>query len=106
MQLGTCILLLTLFHPVDVAEQITSLDHICGGRFIFGIGLGYLDTEFHARRCPTPIVDQFLAKKGASKSFPCVLTRCSPPTTLAVQRRTEREFRLQFEKNVCTLNAH
>ena len=48
MQLGTCILLLPLLHPVDVAEQVATLDHLCGGRFIFGIGLGYLETEFHA----------------------------------------------------------
>ena len=48
MHLGTGILLLPLFHPVDVAEQIATLDIICSGRFIFGVGLGYEDEEFRA----------------------------------------------------------
>ena len=48
MYLGTGILLLPLFHPVDIAEQIATLDTICNGRFIFGVGLGYEDEEFQA----------------------------------------------------------
>ena len=48
MSLGTGVLLLPLHHPVDVAEQIATLDVICGGRFIFGVGLGYRDAESHA----------------------------------------------------------
>jgi alkanesulfonate monooxygenase SsuD/methylene tetrahydromethanopterin reductase-like flavin-dependent oxidoreductase (luciferase family) len=45
MTLGTSILLLPLHHPVDVAEQLATLDVICGGRFVFGVGLGYRDVE-------------------------------------------------------------
>jgi alkanesulfonate monooxygenase SsuD/methylene tetrahydromethanopterin reductase-like flavin-dependent oxidoreductase (luciferase family) len=48
MSLGTGVLLLPLHHPVDVAEQIATLDVICGGRFIFGVGLGYRDVENQA----------------------------------------------------------
>ncbi|MEE9249370.1 MAG: LLM class flavin-dependent oxidoreductase [Dehalococcoidia bacterium] len=48
MWLGTGILLLPLLHPVDVAEQIVTLDTICDGRFIFGVGLGYEEEEFRA----------------------------------------------------------
>ena len=48
MALGTGILLLPLLHPVDVAEQVATLDAICGGRFIFGVGLGYEEEEFRA----------------------------------------------------------
>ncbi len=48
MWVGTGILLLPLFHPVDVAEQIATLDTICNGRFIFGVGLGYEEEEFRA----------------------------------------------------------
>jgi len=48
MSLGTGVLLLPLHHPVEVAEQIATLDVICGGRFIFGVGLGYRDTENQA----------------------------------------------------------
>jgi len=48
MSLGTGVLLLPLHHPVDIAEQIATLDVICGGRFIFGVGLGYRDIENQA----------------------------------------------------------
>src|SRR5262249_14028606 len=43
MTLGTGVLLLPLHAPVDVAEQVATLDVITGGRFIFGVGLGYRD---------------------------------------------------------------
>jgi alkanesulfonate monooxygenase SsuD/methylene tetrahydromethanopterin reductase-like flavin-dependent oxidoreductase (luciferase family) len=45
MSLGTGVLLLPLLSPVDVAEQVATLDVISGGRFIFGVGLGYRDAE-------------------------------------------------------------
>ena len=48
MAIGTGILLLPLLHPVDVAEQIATLDTLCGGHFIFGVGLGYEQEEFNA----------------------------------------------------------
>lgn len=48
MTLGTGCLLLPLHHPVEVAEQIATLDMICSGRFIFGVGLGYRDVENEA----------------------------------------------------------
>ncbi len=52
MTLGTGIMLLALQHPVDVAESIATLDVICGGRFVFGVGLGYRDVEFDAFGIP------------------------------------------------------
>lgn len=48
MQLGIGILLLTVANPVAVAEEIASLDVICGGRVVLGVGLGYRDVEFSA----------------------------------------------------------
>ncbi len=48
MWLGTGILLLPLLHPVDVAEQVSTLDIICKGKFFFGLGLGYEIEEFKA----------------------------------------------------------
>jgi alkanesulfonate monooxygenase SsuD/methylene tetrahydromethanopterin reductase-like flavin-dependent oxidoreductase (luciferase family) len=52
MTLGTGILLLALHQPVDVAESVATLDAICGGRFVFGVGLGYRDVEFDAFGIP------------------------------------------------------
>ncbi len=48
MHLGTNIFLLPIHNPVYVAEQVATLDVICGGRFIFGCGLGYRPEEFAA----------------------------------------------------------
>ena len=45
MALGTGVLLLPLHQPVDVAEQLATLDVICGGRLIVGVGLGNRDAE-------------------------------------------------------------
>ncbi len=46
MTLITNILLLPLFNPVDLAEQLATLDIICDGRLICGVGLGYRDIEY------------------------------------------------------------
>lgn len=48
MSVGTGIVLLPLQHPVDMAEQIATLDAITDGKFIFGVGLGYEKEEFEA----------------------------------------------------------
>lgn len=52
MRLGIGILLLTVMNPVDVAEQVASLDIITGGRFVLGVGVGYRDVEFAAFGVP------------------------------------------------------
>ncbi len=48
MKLATSALLLPLLNPVDVAEQVATLDHICQGRLILGLGLGYRPEECEA----------------------------------------------------------
>jgi alkanesulfonate monooxygenase SsuD/methylene tetrahydromethanopterin reductase-like flavin-dependent oxidoreductase (luciferase family) len=37
---GTAVFLLPLRHPTPVAKQIATLDHLTGGRFVFGVGVG------------------------------------------------------------------
>ncbi len=46
MTLITNILLLPLYNPVDLAEQLATLDIICDGRLVCGVGLGYRDLEY------------------------------------------------------------
>lgn len=53
LTLGLGVQLISLLNPLDVAEQIATLDAICGGRFIYGVGLGYRDVEFAALGVPT-----------------------------------------------------
>ncbi len=48
MTLGTGCLLLPLHHPVEVAEQLATLDVVAGGRLVVGVGLGYRDVENEA----------------------------------------------------------
>jgi alkanesulfonate monooxygenase SsuD/methylene tetrahydromethanopterin reductase-like flavin-dependent oxidoreductase (luciferase family) len=48
MTIGTSIFLLTLHNPVYAAEHASTLDVLTGGRFIFGVGLGYREEEFEA----------------------------------------------------------
>lgn len=48
MDLVLSIVLLALLNPVQVAEEVATLDIMSGGRVVFGIGLGYRDAEYEA----------------------------------------------------------
>ena len=48
MEVASAVVLLPLHNPVELAESVATMDSICGGRFIFGIGLGYRDEEYTA----------------------------------------------------------
>ena len=48
LRLNTGVLLLPLHKPLDVAEQIGTLDLMTNGKAIFGVGVGYRDVEFEA----------------------------------------------------------
>ncbi|MBM3346182.1 MAG: LLM class flavin-dependent oxidoreductase [Betaproteobacteria bacterium] len=52
LRLITGILLLPLLPPLEVAEQVATLDVISGGRVIMGVGAGYREDEFHAFGVP------------------------------------------------------
>jgi alkanesulfonate monooxygenase SsuD/methylene tetrahydromethanopterin reductase-like flavin-dependent oxidoreductase (luciferase family) len=48
MNVVTGIMLLSMANPVDMAEQIATLDVLTDGKTVFGVGLGYSDREFRA----------------------------------------------------------
>src|SRR5215470_16313748 len=50
--LGSMVVVLPWHDPLRVAEQVSVLDHMCGGRFIFGIGRGLGRVEFEGFRVP------------------------------------------------------
>jgi probable F420-dependent oxidoreductase len=52
IRLATSIFLLPLSHPLDVAEEVASLDVLSGGRVILGPGLGYRPYEYEAMELP------------------------------------------------------
>ncbi len=75
MKLATSVLLLPLLNPVDVAEQVATLDHICQGRLILGLGLGYRPEECEA-------FGTRMSQRGA---------RCSESLELMIKLWTEEE---------------
>jgi alkanesulfonate monooxygenase SsuD/methylene tetrahydromethanopterin reductase-like flavin-dependent oxidoreductase (luciferase family) len=52
MQVGSAILIATLYNPVLLAEEVATLDVLTGGRFVLGVGAGYRDVEFEAFGVP------------------------------------------------------
>lgn len=48
MYFGTCVFLLPLLNPVAVAEHVAAIDIMTRGKFLFGIGQGYLEAEFNS----------------------------------------------------------
>ena len=48
LQVCVGIVLLSLINPVEAAENYATLDALCGGRLVFGVGLGYRDVEYAA----------------------------------------------------------
>ncbi|HLH21891.1 MAG TPA: LLM class flavin-dependent oxidoreductase [Chloroflexota bacterium] len=45
MQLKTSVLLMPIMNPVDVAENVATLDQISHGRFVLGMSVGYREKE-------------------------------------------------------------
>ena len=50
--IGTNLILLPLHNPVELAEVAAFMDVITGGKFLFGVGLGYRPEEFAIYRVP------------------------------------------------------
>ena len=48
MEVAATVILAPLHNPVELAESVATMDAICDGRFIFGVGLGYRDEEYTA----------------------------------------------------------
>jgi probable F420-dependent oxidoreductase len=52
IRLATNILPLPYHHPLEIAKRYGTLDRICGGRLILGVGVGHLKPEFAALGAP------------------------------------------------------
>ncbi|MCH9675112.1 MAG: LLM class flavin-dependent oxidoreductase [Gammaproteobacteria bacterium] len=48
IRVGTSVLLLPLHHPIQVAEDVATVDIISNGRMVLGVGLGYQEADFRA----------------------------------------------------------
>lgn len=49
---GTCVAILPLHNPVQLAERLGTLDVLADGRLVFGAGVGYRDREFDLSGVP------------------------------------------------------
>jgi probable F420-dependent oxidoreductase len=52
IRLGTGVIILPQRNPLVLAKQVASLDVLCGGRLILGLGVGYLEPEMSAIGVP------------------------------------------------------
>jgi probable F420-dependent oxidoreductase len=51
-RLGTSVLVLPYLHPMVLARELATLDHLCGGRLVLGVGVGSLPEENAALGVP------------------------------------------------------
>jgi probable F420-dependent oxidoreductase len=52
IRLGTGVIILPQRNPLVLAKQVASLDVLCGGRLLLGIGVAYLEPEMRAIGVP------------------------------------------------------
>ena len=86
MTVGLGILLLNLHNPVWTAETVATMDILAKGNFVFGIGLGYRDTEFDAFKVPKG--------KRVARFEEC----------LTLVKRLWTEESVSHESEICTLD--
>ena len=52
VELGTTVIIVPYRHPLETARATAVVDQLCGGRFIFGVGVGWAKQEFEAIGVP------------------------------------------------------
>ncbi len=45
LRLGTCVCIVPQHDPIVLAKQVATIDHVSGGRFVFGVGAGWVVEE-------------------------------------------------------------
>lgn len=52
IRLGTSVLIASIRHPLDVIQQVASIDSLSKGRMVLGLGMGGRVNEFHSMGIP------------------------------------------------------
>ena len=86
MTMGTSVMLLPMLNPLDVAEQVATLDAITGGRFILGAGLGYREAEL--RGAGVRRADLVGALRRVRRDSQAALERRAPARSVASTSRS------------------
>ncbi len=78
IELGTSVLVLPTHNPVVLAKEIATLQHLSGGRFVYGVGAGWFPPEFEStggtrqqrgRRTDEVLEASMRLLRGANQSF-------------------------------------
>lgn len=95
VEIGTAVVQVPLYEPMDLAHRVFSLQQICGNRFIFGVGAGSTEEDFAAfgrshadrfsafTRCMADLREIFESGgRGASNLSPWAAVAGGPPIFL------------------------
>ena len=52
VRIGISVLIVPYRHPFDVARRVATIDVLSGGRFVLGVGVGWLEEEFRLLHIP------------------------------------------------------
>ena len=52
VKIGTSVIILPYRNPIVLAKMLATIDHLSGGRLIFGAAVGWMEPEFAALRAP------------------------------------------------------
>ncbi len=85
IRLATNVLVLGYHHPLEIAKRYGTLDQVCGGRLILGLGVGSLEEEFDLLGSP-------FGDRGARADDAIGALRSSLSTSLPAYQGTYYRF--------------
>src|SRR4051794_31503333 len=76
IRLATHVLVLGYHHPLEIAKRYGTLDRVCGGRLVLGVGVGSLAEEFAL--LDAPFDDRGARADDAMRALRAALSRQRP----------------------------
>ena len=76
VRLATHVLVLGYHHPLEIAKRYGTLDRVCGGRLVLGVGVGSLTEEFEL--LGAPFADRGERADDALRALRASLSRREP----------------------------
>src|SRR3984893_18326616 len=70
LELGATVIILPYRHPLLTARMAANIDHLCRGRFILGVGVGWTKQEFQALGVP------FEQRGAIANEYLAVIKKC------------------------------
>jgi probable F420-dependent oxidoreductase len=76
IRLATHVLVLGYHHPLEIAKRYGTLDQVCDGRLVLGVGVGSLEEEFAL--LDAPFADRGVRADDAMRALRAALSRHEP----------------------------